>query len=115
MTEQEKTQAKLLILERIAELKISLEHMVDTTKVVEPSVSLGRLTRMDAIGMKAVNEHVMAVSKNSLVRLENALKRLDEGTYGICIRCGEDIPLGRLEHVPEALMCVSCTEKRNKR
>ena len=35
-----------------------------------------------------------------------ALQRLDEGTYGICIDCGEDIPAERLEAIPEAIRCI---------
>lgn len=36
------------------------------------------------------------------------LSRIDEGVYGSCIECGEDIPQRRLEVVPDALRCVHC-------
>jgi DnaK suppressor protein len=41
-------------------------------------------------------------------RLERALEKLDEGTYGICDGCGMKIPAGRLRSVPESALCVQC-------
>jgi len=48
-----------------------------------------------------------------LGQLESALKRLDEGTYGVCRVCGVDIPRARLEAVPTTKICVSCKEKEH--
>lgn len=114
MTVQELDELKQLILERIYELESSLDYLVDETQVIAPSISLGRLTRMDAIGTKAVNEHVLSMNRTELVRLQNAMSRIEKGTYGICIQCGKEIPLGRLRHIPQALMCVPCAEKRSR-
>lgn len=56
-------------------------------------------------------EKVLALV-NSLERklssIEYALRQTQEGTYGICERCGEPIDPARLEAVPEATMCVKC-------
>lgn len=41
-------------------------------------------------------------------RLERALEKLDEGTYGICDHCRRCIQPGRLEALPAARLCVSC-------
>lgn len=45
-----------------------------------------------------------------LRQVEHALARLDAGTYGVCARCGQDIPLERLEVRPFAELCVPCAE-----
>lgn len=39
---------------------------------------------------------------------QDALRRLDEGTYGICAACGGPIPYERLEAIPHARRCVGC-------
>jgi DnaK suppressor protein len=44
----------------------------------------------------------------SLARIERALARLDDGTYGTCERCGRPIPEKRLEAMPESVRCVEC-------
>jgi DnaK suppressor protein len=41
-------------------------------------------------------------------RIERALHKLAEGSYGVCDRCGEPIPAARLEAAPESVLCVAC-------
>jgi DnaK suppressor protein len=41
-------------------------------------------------------------------RLERALAKIAEGSYGICDDCGSEIPEGRLRSVPESVLCVEC-------
>jgi len=43
-----------------------------------------------------------------LVDIDAALKRIDDGTYGTCVGCGSEIPLGRLEAYPTAALCIDC-------
>jgi DnaK suppressor protein len=42
--------------------------------------------------------------------LAAALERLDDGTYGKCERCGQQIPIERLEAIPTARLCVGCKQ-----
>ena len=42
--------------------------------------------------------------------IEEALQRMDDGTYGTCARCGRDIPLARLRVMPFSNYCVECQE-----
>jgi DnaK suppressor protein len=92
-----------------------MPYLTEETKPVEPSVSLGRLTRMEALNDKGVNEQVLSQARATLQKLHNALRRIESGTYGTCVRCGTEIPIGRLQHVPEALLCVPCAEKKQAR
>ncbi len=43
-----------------------------------------------------------------LVLVDAALARLDDGTFGTCVRCGKPIPTGRLEALPWAAYCIDC-------
>ncbi len=42
------------------------------------------------------------------VEVQQALARIDNGTYGICSNCGQPIPEKRLEAIPWATLCVNC-------
>ncbi len=42
--------------------------------------------------------------------ITKALRRMDEGVYGKCERCGQDIPIERLEARPTASLCVQCAQ-----
>lgn len=44
----------------------------------------------------------------ALIDIEAALQRLDEGRYGVCAQCGEDIAAERLKVLPQALYCIDC-------
>ncbi len=47
-------------------------------------------------------------SDQQLVLVEEALARLDDGTFGICVRCGQPIASERLEALPWAARCIDC-------
>jgi DnaK suppressor protein len=47
-------------------------------------------------------------SEDLLAQVESALHRLDQGTYGICARCGNEINPERLEALPYATYCIKC-------
>ncbi len=96
----------------ISELQTSDEYLEDVTQPIAPSVAIGRLTRMEAIGEKSVNEARHAKVKQRLERLKNAVQRMENGSYGICLRCNKEIPFGRLSAVPESLICIPCAEKK---
>lgn len=50
-------------------------------------------------------------SEQDLLKINYALKRLDNGTYFHCAECGEDIPPARLELLPFTAHCVDCAER----
>lgn len=49
--------------------------------------------------------------RETLADLDDALERIEAGSYGICDGCGEHIPLERLEARPQARLCMSCQEQ----
>ncbi len=53
-------------------------------------------------------------SGKRLEDVERALEKIEEGTYGICDDTGEEIPKGRLEAMPEAVVTVEAQERRGR-
>ena len=53
--------------------------------------------------------------RQSLYELDDALKRIEDGRFGICEDCEQLITKVRLRAVPQARLCVKCQEKREKR
>ena len=47
---------------------------------------------------------------DELRRIQGALRRLNDGTYGLCVDCGKDISLARLRAEPTAVRCIQCQE-----
>lgn len=50
-----------------------------------------------------------------LYHIDEALRRIADGSYGKCLTCGEDISTARLEAVPHARFCIKCKEKEEQR
>jgi len=62
------------------------------------------------------NDEVMDVigheTAQSIREIRAALERIEDGTYGTCQVCGEEIAEGRLRALPEATRCVDCADKK---
>ena len=52
--------------------------------------------------------------KKYLTKINQALERLGDGTYGECMECGEPIPEGRLKARPAAVLCIECKERKEQ-
>ena len=52
---------------------------------------------------------------NRLQQIDNALDRINQGTYGRCVKCGKEIPHERLEVLPYALMCITCASAQERK
>ena len=61
------------------------------------------------ISLKHLSSH-----HEDLQKIDEALRKLNEGTYGICEDCGEEISEKRLSILPYAIYCIDCKEKREK-
>ena len=53
-------------------------------------------------------EHQAALVEREIGSVKRALARLQDGTYGTCVRCGVEIAPARLEARPEAALCINC-------
>ena len=50
-------------------------------------------------------------ARNLLTQIDDALRRMDAGTYGVCERCGERIDIDRLDALPYARLCLECKRR----
>jgi len=56
-------------------------------------------------------EAMLAKTRNAIEQITGALRRIADGTYGVCEKCGAAIPVERLEVLPHARFCVPCQQK----
>lgn len=108
MNQKQKDELKADIGDKITALQKDIASLEESTQPVAPDVALGRLTRMEAIQSKSVNEAALNDARQKLVKLESALERIDTPDFGKCVSCGKTIPAARLEYMPETTVCVGC-------
>ncbi len=106
MTEDE---ARKALLERQAQLAQEDAANADSRDTVElQQDSVGRLSRMDAMQQQAMAQAQERRRVQERVRIKAALDRLEEGEWGYCLTCGEEIAEARLRHDPSVAVCVGC-------
>ncbi len=72
---------------------------------------MGRLSRMDALQGQAMALETERRRGVELKRIEAALARIEDGSYGDCLACGEEIAPKRLASVPTVPLCIACAAK----
>lgn len=105
---QKKAELKSLMLQKREELLVEIDELKELTKPIAPENAIGRVSRMDAINNKSINEAALRKSEEKLRKLDIALDKVDEDYFGLCGRCGNEIPAGRLMLMPESAFCVNC-------
>ena len=97
--------------EILEELAILKESMMDVTTGEYASENSTYSTHMEqgTDAMEREKTFLFASREGKFLNyLDDALKRIDKGTYGFCINCGKLIPKARLEAVPHAQLCIEC-------
>ncbi|MEN2985570.1 MAG: TraR/DksA C4-type zinc finger protein [Thermodesulfovibrionaceae bacterium] len=75
-------------------------------ETVMDDADLSVIDLSEDISLKQLSAH-----RDVLKKIEQALRKLDEGTYGVCEMCGDEIPEERLKILPFAIYCRDCQER----
>ncbi len=101
--------------ERLASLLEEHQRELEEARMTETSADRSPDPgSAEAGSMKFEYEKELSIERNTadlLAKVEHALKRVADGTYGICESCEQAIPVARLEVLPYATTCVSCAQK----
>ena len=98
---------------RRRELLSQIEGVDDAARPVElDQQSVGRVSRVDAIQQQQMALANRQQAAALLRSIELALQRIDDGSYGTCLECGEAIAEARLQAQPWAGLCIVCQSAR---
>ena len=73
--------------------------------------AIGRVSRMDALQGQAMAKDAQQRRTILLQRIKASLQRIEKGIFGLCLRCGENIHVKRLEFDPTAPLCIDCASQ----
>jgi len=94
--------------EELVKTRENILELESQVKPISPENAIGRVSRMDAINNKSVIEASLRQTQDKLNKLEKALSKIDEPSFGICVNCHQPIPIGRIMLMPHATRCVQC-------
>lgn len=114
---------KKIVLKRKEEILDDLKHISDDTlrksqKEASGDISGYAYHMADVATDNYDREFSLGLASNerqSLYELDDALKRIEDGTFGICDDCKGQITKIRLKAVPSARLCIKCQQKREKK
>ena len=109
MTETEKNNLRTEISKRINSIEEQIIELKELTKPIEPDCAIGRVSRMDAINNQSINTNALQKKLIQREGLVAALDNMNQSSFGVCIRCGKNIPMGRILLMPESRRCVACS------
>lgn len=96
------------IASQLKKIEEDLVEYTELTKPISPENAIGRISRMDAINNKSVNEAALRNTKNKQQKLQRALKEVESSSFGLCRQCGNAIEMEKLLVMPESIRCVAC-------
>jgi DnaK suppressor protein len=99
--------AKTRLQAQLAELKARLAHL--ETDLAEPLNADSSERAVETEDDASLEAQALLVSRE-IESVTRALDRIADGTYGICVRCADEIAPARLEARPEAAMCIRCAQ-----
>lgn len=112
-----------LLLKRKEEILEGIQHISDDTLKKSQKEASGDISgytyhMADVATDTYDREFSLGLASNErkiIYELDDALKKIDEGTFGVCEDCKQSISKVRLKAVPFTRLCVKCQEKREKR
>ena len=109
MEKPDRAEIKKKILAEIKKTSESIADYKEMTQPIAPENAIGRISRMDAINNKSVTEAALRKAEEKLGKLNYVLTKINDSDFGLCARCKQPIPLGRILMMPQSLYCVRCS------
>ena len=123
LTKKELNQFKKVILKRKEEISADLKQVSEDTLKKSPKDASGDISGYSFHMADAATDTYdrefsfgLASTEREMIHgLDDALKRIEEGAFGICEDCKSSIPKTRLKALPWAQLCIKCQQKREKK
>ena len=96
--------------EERASLQSDIDSLENENQAQQDDFGVGNHVADDAseVFNRERNLALQGNAEDLLAQVDAALQRLDDGSYGVCARCGQDIAAERLEALPYAAYCITC-------
>ena len=102
-------------------LEVRRQEILDKLRTIREAMPDQRLDVQDAEEQavtdfaKDMEFALVQMKADTLGRIDEAMRRLEAGTYGECAECGTEIPAARLKALPFAVLCRDCQEQEERR
>ncbi|WP_068112158.1 TraR/DksA family transcriptional regulator [Tropicimonas marinistellae] len=106
------------VLERKAQLEARLAALEEKLREIDEELDSHQSRDWEELAVERETDEVLEgegrAGKVEIAAIRAALRRIEEGTYGECVQCGEDISEARLDVLPFTPFCAACANKLHK-
>ena len=114
LTEAQMKKFRAILEERRTSLIVQAKKTLESDMMLSPDDRFDEVDQASSEYMQAFSFRLRGREKFLMDKIELALRKIDEGTYGVCEECEETIALKRLQARPEAPLCIQCKEAQEK-
>ena len=114
MKKKDVNQLKKILIQKLRDLLGRSDCSLDELNVSDNNLS-DLLDRASQISEREFSHHLCSREKLHMRKIERSLQDIEEGVYGLCEQCGEDISLKRLKARPTARYCIDCKTQLEKK
>jgi DnaK suppressor protein len=114
LTKAQTEEFRKILLEKRDRLLTEARRTLDSEMVIEADERMDEVDQASSEYMQAFSFRLRGRERFLMEKIEHALRKIEEGGYGICEECEEGISLKRLQARPEAQLCIQCKEAQEK-
>lgn|SRR5690606_29139826 len=114
LTQAQTEEFKQLLLKKREHLLAEAKRTLETDMVISSDERMDEVDQASSEYMQAFSFRLRGRERFLMSKIEIALQKIDDGTYGLCEECDEQISLKRLRARPEAQLCIQCKEAQEK-
>ncbi|MEZ4381455.1 MAG: TraR/DksA C4-type zinc finger protein [Nannocystaceae bacterium] len=103
-----------ILLEKRKHLIEQAQRTLESDMVLSPDDRFDEVDQASSEYMQAFSFRLRGRERFLMDKIDLALRKLDEGIYGICEECEEPISIKRLQARPEAPLCIQCKEAQER-
>lgn len=114
LTKDQEEEFRCVLTDKKQALLNAAKTTLHSEMVLSPDDRFDEVDQASSEYMQAFSFRLRGRERFLLDKIDVALRKLDEGEYGICEECEEDIAINRLRARPEAPLCIRCKEAQEK-
>lgn len=114
LTKAQNEKFRAMLLERRNALISQAQRTLESDMVLSPDDRFDEVDQASSEYMQAFSFRLRGREKFLMEKIDLALRKIDQGTYGVCEECEEPISLKRLQARPETPLCIQCKEAQEK-
>jgi DnaK suppressor protein len=103
-----------ILVERKEEILKNAKKTLDEDMMLDPDDMPDEMDLASSEYLQSFTFRLRGREKTFLRKIDHALAKIDEGTFGVCEECDEPISIKRLEARPETTLCIRCKEDQER-